>query len=129
MYAAVGSGLVQGMIGESALAAQERIERGEEQVVGVNCYRVEGEEVEQEPPYRPDPEAMRAHVEAFRRFKADRSGTEVARAIGALRAAARDERRNVFEQVVEAAGAGVTHGEIVGALREELGFGDPLIVM
>jgi methylmalonyl-CoA mutase, N-terminal domain len=128
MYAAVGSGLVQGMIGESALAAQERIERGEERVVGVNCYRFD-DETEQEPPYRPDPEAMRAHVEAFRRYKEGRSEAEVARAIGALRAAAADERRNVFATVVDAAHAGVTHGEIVGALREELGFGDPLIVL
>ena len=31
-------------------------------------------------------------------------------------------------RVVEAAEAGVTHGEIVGCLRKELGFGRPLIV-
>lgn len=128
MYEAVGSGLVQGMIGRSALAAQERIDLGEDRVIGVNCYRSEGAEGTQPPPYRPDPQAMAAHVEAFKQFKRDRSETDVGRAVDGLRRAAQDEEANVFEKVVDAAISGVTHGEIVGTLRDELGFGDPLIV-
>ncbi len=46
-----------------------------------------------------------------------------------LRAAANNERENVYEQIVEAAEAGVTHGEIVSLLRKELGFGRPLVVV
>ncbi len=128
MYEAVGAGLVQTMIGRSALAAQERIEAGDESIVGVNCYRSEDDGVEQPAPYRPDPEAMKAHVEAFKAFKAGRSQVEVDRAIGALREAANDDKQNAFEKVVDAAGAGVTHGEIVKTLRTEVGFGHPLIV-
>ncbi|RVW09071.1 methylmalonyl-CoA mutase [Prescottella agglutinans] len=128
MYEAVGSGLVQGMIGRSALAAQERIDLGEDRVIGVNCYRSEEGEDTQPPPYRPDPQAMAAHVEAFREFKRDRSAADVGRAVDGLRRAAQSEKENVFEQVVDAAISGVTHGEIVGTLREELGFGNPLIV-
>lgn len=128
MYAAVGSGLVQGMIGRSALAAQERIDLGEDRVIGVNCYRSEEGEDTQPPPYRPDPQAMAAHVEAFRQFKRDRSAADVERAIDGLRRAAQNEEENVFEKVVDAAISGVTHGEIVGTLRDELGFGNPLIV-
>jgi methylmalonyl-CoA mutase N-terminal domain/subunit len=128
MYAAVGAGIVQTMIGQSALAAQDKIERGEEQVVGVNRYHSDDDAVAQPDPYRPDREAMKEHVEAFGRFKADRSQVEVEKAIAALRGAANDERQNVFENVVEAAYVGTTHGEIVHALREELGFGHPLIV-
>lgn len=128
MYQAVGSGLVQGMIGRSALAAQERIDLGEERVVGVNSYRSDEGEGTQPPPYRPDPQAMAAHVEAFRQFKRDRSATDVQRAVDGLRCAAQSEEANVFEKVVDAAISGVTHGEIVGTLREELGFGNPLIV-
>ena len=128
MYEAVGAGLVQSKIGQSSLAAQDKIERGEEKVVGVNCYRMEDEVVAQPKPYRPDAAAMQDHVAAFKRFKAERSQDRVEKAIGALRGAAQDERQNLFERVVEAAEAGVTHGEIVQALRDELGFGHPLIV-
>jgi methylmalonyl-CoA mutase, N-terminal domain len=128
MYEAVGSGMVQAIIGHSALAAQERIERGEEKVVGVNCYETDENESEQPPPYRADSAAMQAHVDAFRQFKHERSRAAVDRALGELRAAAVDERQNAFEKVVDAAAAGVTHGEIVAALRDELGFGEPLIV-
>jgi len=128
MYAAVGSGLVQGMIGRSALAAQERIDSGDEKVIGVNCFQSDGSDVEQPPPYRPDRAAMDAHVQEFREYKRNRSERDVSRGIDGLRRAAEDESLNVFASVVEAAGAGVTHGEIVATLRDELGFGDPLIV-
>ena len=128
MYEAVGAGLVQSMIGRSSLAAQDKIERGEQKVIGVNCYQLDDEVVAQPEPYRPEPEAMRDQVEAFKRFKAERSQAAVERALAGLRKAAGDEGQNLFERVVEAAEAGVTHGEIVQALRDELGFGQPLIV-
>ena len=41
MYRAVEQGLVQRMIGDSALAFQKRVESGEQTVVGVNAYQVE----------------------------------------------------------------------------------------
>lgn len=129
MYAAVESGLVQAMIGESAMAAQQRIETGEEKIVGVNCYLSEEDEAAQPPPYRCDPATMQAHVDAFKRYRDNRSQREVDAAITGLRRAAGDEHLNVFEQVVDAAVAGVTHGEIVETLRDELGFGHPLIVL
>jgi methylmalonyl-CoA mutase N-terminal domain/subunit len=128
MYEAVGSGLVQGMIGRSALAAQDRIDTGQEKVVGVNCYRSDDDMVDPPPPYRPDRDKMIEHVKEFTEFKEQRSAADVAQAIAELRRAAQDESLNVFEKVVDAASSGVTHGEIVGTLREELGFGDPLIV-
>ncbi len=128
MYEAVGAGLVQTIIGRSALGAQNRIDRGEDRIVGVNCYQSAEDAADQPRPSRPNLEAMVSHVEAFRAFKAARSRPDVDAAIAALRSAANDERHNVFEKVVDAAAVGVTHGEIVSALRDELGFGDPLIV-
>jgi methylmalonyl-CoA mutase, N-terminal domain len=128
MYRAAESGLVQTMIGESALRYQQKIERGEEKVVGVNCYQSDEEEGARKPTERPDPERMKAHVARFKAFKESRSRSAVDSALASLARSAHDERDNVFAQVVEAAGAGVTHGEIVGCLRKELGFGRPLIV-
>ncbi|MDH4246797.1 MAG: acyl-CoA mutase large subunit family protein [Deltaproteobacteria bacterium] len=128
MYKAVESGLVQKMIGKSARAHQEKIESGMEKVVGVNCYQSEDDAVQPEP-YRPDAEAMRRHVEAFKRFKQARSQEAVARSLAALARAANSARENVFERIVEAAEAGVTHGEMVACLRKELGEGRPRIAV
>ena len=50
------------------------------------------------------------------------------RALDSLARAAESSGENVFEQVVAAAGAGVTHGEICGCLRKVYGNGAPLIV-
>lgn len=127
MYQAVQSGMVQAMIGESALAWQEKVETGEEKIVGVNCYR-EDEGTHEVPPYRPDPETMAAQVEAFKGFKAARSQRKVEKALTSLRRTANSDDGNVFAAVVEAAADDCTHGEIIACLREELGFGQPLII-
>ncbi|MEM8631642.1 MAG: acyl-CoA mutase large subunit family protein [Pseudomonadota bacterium] len=126
MYAAVESGLVQTMIGKSAFEHQSKIERGEEKVVGVNCYTEDDAHSEPEP-YRPDRAAMERHVAAFRSFKAARDQQSVHKALDALARAATGSE-NAYERVVEAAEVGVTHGEIVACLRRELGFGHPLMV-
>ena len=107
MYDAVGSGVVQTMIGQSALAAQEKIETGNEKVIGVNCYQNDDDGIEQPEPYRPDKFAMEAHVKAFKTFKAERSQATIDKAIVGLREAANDEKQNVFEKVVDAATVGV----------------------
>jgi methylmalonyl-CoA mutase N-terminal domain/subunit len=127
MYKAAEAGLVQTMIGESALAFQERVDSAERKIVGVNCYQVE-EDPTVPPAERPDPEAMLRHVERFKAFKRERSQQQVVRALDALARAANSKDENVFEKVVEATEAGVTHGEVVSCLRRELGFGHPLIV-
>ncbi len=111
----------------SALAWQERVETGEEKIVGVNCYQ-EDEETHSVPPYRPDPATMAAHVESFKAFKAARSQRKVDKALASLRRTASSDDGNVFAAVIEAAADDCTHGEIIGCLREELGFGQPLIV-
>jgi methylmalonyl-CoA mutase N-terminal domain/subunit len=123
MYAAVESGLVQRMIGESARRFQAKVESGEQTVVGVNRYQVEEDAAERQALARPDPERMRTHVAAFKAWKAGRSQATVRQALDALAAATRNPQANVFAAVVAAAEAGGTHGEICGRLRRELGFG------
>jgi methylmalonyl-CoA mutase N-terminal domain/subunit len=123
MYQAVESGLVQRMIGESARKFQQRIDAGEQTVVGVNAYQVEEDSSARPINPRPDRAAMEAHLAEFRSFKAQRSQAAVRGALDALARSAGDPSDNVFARVVEAAEAGCTHGEICGTLRRELGFG------
>ena len=131
MYLAAEAGLPQTIMGQSAIAHQDRIENGEETVVGVNKYCLEGaaEPVTAE---RPQAEAMAAYIADFQRFKDDRDGAAVDRALDDLaRAAAAapgTAGRNTFAKAVAAAEAGVTHGEICACLRRELGVGQPLVV-
>jgi methylmalonyl-CoA mutase N-terminal domain/subunit len=128
MYAAVESGLVQTLLGESAQAFQDRLERGEETMVGVTAHQRDEEDFEVKPLERPDRARMEAQIAKFQAFKAARNQTEVARALDALARAAGGESENLFEKVVDAAVAEVTHGEICACLRRELGFGQPLVV-
>jgi methylmalonyl-CoA mutase N-terminal domain/subunit len=123
MYRAVESGLVQKMIGESARRFQQQIESGAQTVVGINAYVADEDPAARQPLARPDPAAMRAHLEALKTYKAQRSQRAVAGALTALARAANDPRDNVFAKVVDAAAAGCTHGEICTTLRRELGFG------
>ena len=123
MYRAVESGLVQRMIGESARRFQQRIDDGEQTVVGVNAYQLEEDSSARPINPRPDRDAMLAHLQEFQFFKAQRSAAAVRNALDALARAAEDESDNVFRRVIEAAEAGCTHGEICGRLRQEMGFG------
>jgi methylmalonyl-CoA mutase N-terminal domain/subunit len=128
MYRAAETGLVQTMIGESALAFQERIETGEQKVVGVNCYQDDEAARSVRATERPDFARMKEHVMRFKAYKEQRSQDDVRRGLDAIARAANSPSENIYARVVEAAELGITHGEIVSCLRRELGFGQPLIV-
>jgi methylmalonyl-CoA mutase N-terminal domain/subunit len=129
MYAAVEAGIPQQICGDSALAFAERVESGAQTVVGVNKYKVPAaEEMKREALKPPPRKAIAAQLARLERFKAERDQGAVRRALDALARAAESKDENVFEQVVEAACAGVTHGEICASLRQTYGFGRPLIV-
>ncbi|MFL6661105.1 MAG: methylmalonyl-CoA mutase family protein, partial [Rhizobacter sp.] len=130
MYKAVEAGLVQRMVGASALRFQQRVESGEQVVVGVNKYLRDGAASASRPPVqRPDPEAMRRHLAEFAAMKAGRSSAAVATALDQLGRSAESSDGNVFSAVVDAARAGLTHEEICGRLRRVFGFGQPLVVV
>jgi methylmalonyl-CoA mutase N-terminal domain/subunit len=126
MFAACEKGLVQAMIGESAVAFQERIDSGEQAVVGVNKY-VEDVATNVESLPRPAADLMQQQLDRLAAFKRERSQDAVAKALDALGRAAADENDNVFGRIVEAVEVGATNGEICGRLRDEMGFGHPLI--
>ena len=127
MYMAVESGMVQSMIGASSLAFQEKVESGEQTIVGVNAYRVEEDLGARAALSRPRPEVMQAQLENLARYKDARSMDAVNAALDALARSAGTEQDNVYEGVVHAAIAGATHGEIVATLRDEMGTGEPLV--
>jgi len=127
MYQAVESGLVQGIIGESALAFEAQIETGQQKVVGVNSY-VESQDEAEPLPYRPDQSDIDRVTAEFQTFKSQRSDRNIRKSLDTLARAANSANENIFAAVVESAQAGVTHGEIVACLRNELGFGHPLII-
>jgi methylmalonyl-CoA mutase N-terminal domain/subunit len=71
---------------------------------------------------------MQDQVSRLREIKRERSQIAVDRSIKELRQSARSEKENLFAAEIEAVRAGLTQGEIIAVLREELGFGQPLIV-
>lgn len=129
MFKAVESGLVQRMIGDSAMAFQRKVESGEETIVGVNAYRYDGDQDVHRPLERPDPAVVREYLDSLRDYRNNRDNDAVRKAMDDLARAANSERDNVFAKVVDATIAGATHGEIVARLRAELGDGKPLIVV
>jgi methylmalonyl-CoA mutase N-terminal domain/subunit len=128
MYRACENGLVQTMLGESALAFQEKVESGDDKIVGVNAYREEGEAVDVPALERPSAAAIAAQIARLRRYKEERDQAAARRGLEALARAAGSRTDNVFAALVDAARAGATHGEICATLRRELGFGDVLVV-
>jgi methylmalonyl-CoA mutase N-terminal domain/subunit len=130
MYAAVQSGFVQRMIGRSSLEFQERVERGEQTVVGVNKY-VQKERAEDRaaPLERPDPAKIDAYLASLKGFRASRDRRRVDRALDDLAHAFESTDQNTYEKVVQAVEAGATHGEICSRVREAVGFGEPLVVV
>lgn len=122
MFAAAKAGLVQRMIGRSAMQFQQAVESGERPVVGVNCYQLDGEETPQPSLERPDAKRMGEFVAEFKRWKAQRSQEEVQRALDALSRAVETTDANVFASVLEAARAGATHQEICDRLRDTMGL-------
>lgn len=128
MYAAAEKGLVQEMIGRSALEFQNRIESGEEKIVGVNAYRREEEQISHQPLPRPDLTVSKAQADRLRTYKAARDKKTLREAMHRLTRACQDPAINLFGEMIAATEAGTTHGEIVACLRGELGFGHPKIV-
>lgn len=128
MFKAVESGFVQKAIGESALAFQEAVDTGEQIVVGVNAYHEEEEETVLPAIDRPDADWMQGQIDRLAAYKTNRGQERVTAALSDLRAAARSESDNTFAAIVEATRAGATQGEIIAVLRDELGFGRPLVV-
>ena len=126
VLAGIEQGYFHREIQEASYEYQERVDDGEEVVVGVNEYTVEDD---------PDPdllhvdeEVQERQLERLAEVKADRDDDAVEETLGALDAAIENDE-NVMPYVVDAVKAYATMGEIMdvfethfGAYREKIGL-------
>ena len=105
-----------------------RIETGEQKVVGVNCFTETAPspllgDGEIENILRVDHRVEAEQIADLERWRAQRDGAAVRRALDELRTAAADEGpgANIMEATIALAHAGGTTGEWAGALREVFG--------
>ena len=105
-------------IAEAAFSYQQRLEKGDKRVVGVNCYpETVGQPMEI---LRVGHQVERDQAAELARRRAERDSRAVDRALAGVVAAARSAD-NMIPPILAAAQAEVTLGEICGALREEWG--------
>jgi len=117
--AAIESGWMQARIADSAYAAQQAIERGEQVVVGVNRF-AEDTGSAAIALQRVDDSVEREQVERLEAFRASRDSATVERELARLRTAAGGSG-NLMPLFVDAVDAGATLGEICNVLREVFG--------
>jgi methylmalonyl-CoA mutase N-terminal domain/subunit len=122
---AISEGHLQAHVSRRAFEREKAIRSGKKRQVGVNCYRIDEEEPKVEL-HQHRPEEMERARKGLERLRAERNGVEVARALGLVRAAA-SSTDNVMPAIMEAVTAYATVGEIMGALKAELGeFEEPV---
>jgi methylmalonyl-CoA mutase N-terminal domain/subunit len=118
--ACIESGFIQTEISNAAYADQRRIDSGELQVVGVNCFRDQGTAPKMQTMKIP-PELERASVERVRAYRAKRSESAAKAALQAVSDGVKSGQ-NLQALILSAARAGSTLGEIADALRTEFGL-------
>jgi (2R)-ethylmalonyl-CoA mutase len=110
---------------ESHRARVQRIESGEQKVIGQNCFT----EAEPSPLQdgedggilRVDPAVEASSIEALAAWREGRDASAVDAALEALKEAATDPETNIMPATLDAARAGVTTGEWAASLRAVFG--------
>jgi methylmalonyl-CoA mutase N-terminal domain/subunit len=120
MVESIEKGFPQREIQESAYQYQKAVERGDQTIVGVNKYAMEGGQTEV--PTLIINEGVRdRQIERLQQAKARRDNGEVSNALEKLKKAARDGD-NTMPATIEAVRAYATLGEICDALRDVYGL-------
>ncbi|MGH2408113.1 MAG: acyl-CoA mutase large subunit family protein [Candidatus Limnocylindrales bacterium] len=123
---AIEAGYQQRQIQEAAYAVQQRIESGQQVVVGVN--RFVDDAVPSPPLQRIDPAGEAEQVERLRRTRAERDATAWAASLERLETTARGTE-NLMPAIIEAVSAQATLGEIADRLRAAWGEHRELITI
>jgi methylmalonyl-CoA mutase N-terminal domain/subunit len=119
---AVKQGWIHQEIANTAYEYQKAVEAGRMPIVGVNCYRIEDEELPFEI-FR-NPETLAVQEKKLERIKKERSAREVEKVLGDLGRAC-DEGENLMELLVDGVKSYVTEGEVSGVLKKHYGVWDP----
>jgi methylmalonyl-CoA mutase N-terminal domain/subunit len=112
------NGWFTGEIAEAAFGYQQKLEKGEKKIVGVNAHT--GTVAQPLEILRISPEVEREQVKLLAARRAERDQRAVDATLSALVAAARTDA-NLVPPMLDAARAEATLGEICGALRTEWG--------
>ncbi len=126
MLRAIETGWVQREIAESAYREQQRVETGEQVVVGVN--RFASQEPVTVPVLKVDPEVAERQKRRLREVRARRDGREVASRLRELRQAA-TRRESLLPYLYRCARAYATVGEMCDVLREVFGVHRPAVTV
>ncbi|MFP4353070.1 MAG: methylmalonyl-CoA mutase, partial [Puniceicoccaceae bacterium] len=120
MTKAIEEGMPKMRIEEAAARRQARIDSGKETIVGLNKYRLEKED--------PldildiDNSAVReSQIRRLEKLRAERDGTAVREALGAISEAAGSGKGNLLELAVDAARKRASLGEISDAMEKHFG--------
>ena len=119
MFKAVESGLIQRWIGDSAMRFQQRVDNGEQTIVGVNKYQHDADNSVAKPLEPPSQRVIEAQLEKLDAFKANRNHSDFNAALDQLQRAAQNPQENIFAAIVEAVANGMTHGEVIRCVRQE----------
>ena len=115
----IDTGWFSAEIAEAAFTYQQKVEKGDKKVVGVNCYPdTVGQPVEI---LRVSHQVERDQVAELARRRTERDGAAVDRALAEVVAAARSAG-NMIPPILAAAQVEATLGEICGVLRDEWGI-------
>ena len=115
---AIETGFIQGEIQNAAFDFQKEIEAGVRVIVGVNRFRMEGQE--QAPVFRIDPAVEASQVEGLQAVRAGRDAVVWRARLDELEAAAKGTE-NLMPRILAAAEALASVGEISDVLRGVFG--------
>jgi len=121
MTKAVISGMPKQRIEEAAAQRQARIERGEDVIVGVNKYRVEGDSGAVDVLAVDNSKVRKAQVRRLEEIRQRRDQGEVDAALEDLTRAAKENSGNLLDLSIKAARHRATVGEISFALEKVYG--------
>jgi methylmalonyl-CoA mutase N-terminal domain/subunit len=130
--AAQQSGWIRREVEDSADHWRDMFNSGERKVVGLNCYQTDDEA--QQPIFKVDQEVERIAVERIQAHRASRDAKRYEAAMADFRAAAEAFAKkdvselgdgSLMETAIEAARADATTGEMMGVLKDALGWRAP----
>jgi methylmalonyl-CoA mutase N-terminal domain/subunit len=115
------SGYLQSLMNANEYKRQKAYEQGELLRVGVNCFRIEGEQRPTEV-FRANPKVAEERKSRVQELRKKRDNKAVGRALDEIKAVARLEPKklenNLVPPIIEAVRCNATTGEIFDALRE-----------